>query len=43
VEADEVAKRRRQRMIRIAINAEAFAAIERTLPLGSVGSAPTNP
>jgi hypothetical protein len=30
-------------MIRIAIDAEAFAAIERTLPLGSVGSAPTNP
>ena len=43
LEADETAKRRRQRMIRIAINAKAFAAIERTLPLGSVGSAPTNP
>jgi hypothetical protein len=28
---------RRQRMIRIAITAEAFEAITRTLPLGSVG------
>ena len=30
-EADEIAKRRRQHMIRIAINAEAFEAIARTL------------
>jgi FRG domain len=37
VEADEIAKRRRQRMIRIAITVEAFEAIARTLPLGRVG------
>jgi hypothetical protein len=37
VEADEIAKRRRQRVIRIAITAAAFEAIARTLPLGSVG------
>jgi hypothetical protein len=36
VEADEIANRRRQRMIRIAITAEAFEAIARTLALGSV-------
>jgi hypothetical protein len=36
MEADEVAKRRLQRMIRIAITEAAFEAISRTLPLGSV-------
>jgi hypothetical protein len=36
VEADEIAKLRRQRMIRIAISKAAFDAIAATLPLGSV-------
>ena len=36
VKADEIAKRRRQRIIRIAITAEAFEAIASTLPLGNV-------
>ena len=36
MEADEIAKRRRQRMIRIAISQAAFDAIAATLPLGSV-------
>jgi hypothetical protein len=37
VEADEIAKRRRQRMIRVAITAAAYHAIARTPPVGSVG------
>ena len=36
MEVDEIAKRRRQRMIRIAITLAAFEAIAATLPLGSV-------
>ena len=36
MEASEIAKRRRQRMIRIAITAEAHDAIWATLPVGSV-------
>ena len=36
MEADEIAKRRRQRMIRIAITQAAFDAIAKTMPLGSV-------
>ena len=36
MEADEVAKRRRQSMIRIAITEAGFKAITATLPLGSV-------
>jgi hypothetical protein len=36
VEADEIAKRRRQHMIRIAITEAAFEAIKAALPLGGV-------